>query len=246
MNKSDVEVRFALALKVHNYAPSTQRTYNLCFERFMDFLGPEITDYQQLSLLDVHKYLASLLEKGMAVRTYNQYVYMLRLFYKDVLERIVDNSQIPKLKAPETQKPCFTGDQMRQMIWECPDLRLQAIITLTFACGLRACEVANLQVKDIYKKRRKIYVHNSKGNKSRLIPYSENTEKIMHHYVEVNDLHTSDPEAYIFGTKKSGEPMEPSSFTTKFTEYIQTLPFYLPGHSFHSIPFVMPLPRNWQ
>lgn len=48
-----------------------------------------------------------------------------------------------------------------------------------------------------------------------------------------------DPDQYIFpSNKKAGHPIESSSLTRHFLEYIQTFGFYLEGQSIHSLRHV--------
>jgi integrase len=50
------------------------------------------------------------------------------------------------------------------------------IVHLIYACGLRVCEPLNLGVKDLNLKRRRLHIHQSKGNKGRVVLFTAGQE----------------------------------------------------------------------
>ena len=47
------------------------------------------------------------------------------------------------------------------------------IVHLLYACGLRVCEPLNLRLKDLDLPKRRLHIHQSKGNKGRVVLFPE-------------------------------------------------------------------------
>ncbi len=168
MNKQEALDRFDRFLRLKNSAERTKKTYIMWVDRFLDF--HDSIPVEQLTIFDAQDYLLSLRdENSFADRTYNQAVYALRSFFNGVLNQRADHSNLPKINPVRTEKAWFTGSQARQLIDDCPDLRLKAAIALSYGSGLRIDELSRIQIKHIHPDGDKgaITVVNSKWNKTR-------------------------------------------------------------------------------
>jgi integrase len=67
------------------------------------------------------------------------------------------------------------------------------IAKLLYGCGMRISEAIRLRVKDIDFDNRRIEIHQSKGNKSRVVPMPEELVEVLQRYMASRDaLHEHD------------------------------------------------------
>ncbi len=237
MNKQEAIDRFDRFLNLKGSAGRTKNCYRNWLERFLDF--HESAPISELTIFDAQDYLIALKEEGRyAERSYNQAVYAIRNFYNGVLNQRADNTNLPGVYPPRTDKQFFTAAQARQLIHECTDPRLKAAMALSFGSGLRIDEICRIQIKHIHSdgQRGMITVVNSKFNRTRSVHYSTLAAAALREYCQVFHITRHDPEAFLFqDAKKPGQRLPNSSIREPFMKYIQDFPFTLEGHTFHSL-----------
>lgn len=233
MTREELIKRFTTVSPITHYAESTMRRYKPWFMKFMDSVV--FDDSSELTVFDAQDYLLSLMDEETERRAYNHAVYSLRYLYNVVLGLNISEKAIPAWKAPGKEKPNFTPEQAQALLFNCPDLRLKAVIALGAGCGLRISEVHKLRFRNIQKKAKIISIENSKGQKSRDIPYPDSVAGVLNEYCRTARLNWNDPDAFVFPGKKPGRPLTTSVSSTAFRNYIQAFPFVIPGHSFHSL-----------
>lgn len=235
MSREQAFERFQQCLKLNHYQKRTVENYTRWINRFFDYIN--FSNAYDLTIFDAWDFLSYLNENyEYEDRTYNLAVYALRLFYDAVLQRTISKARLPRRKTKKIPKPFLNGTQCRELIDHCNDLQLKAAISLAFCSGLRISEISKLQFKDFFKGQKKILIVDSKGNKSRYVPFAQSTAKILREYCLHQGRRSPKPEEFVFPhEKKPGFPIQNTSLTHRFMDYIQTFDFYLHGHSFHSL-----------
>lgn len=226
--------RFHIALSLASRAPRTVKNYDRWLSRFFDFLDTD--DYFHISIYDAQDFLLLVDEQDYAARTFNVAVYALRTYFDAVLNISTTDRALPTKRPKSEPKPMLTTEQVLTLIHECKDLRLAAVMTLAFTSGLRVGEIVKLRFRDFHKSSHTISIINSKNDKSRYVQLADSAALALRRYcIATHRLHPH-PDSYVFlNEKKSGQPLKPIALTQSFYQYIQTFPFYLPGHSIHCL-----------
>jgi site-specific recombinase XerD len=122
----------------------------------------------------VLRYIDYLLDKGLKPKTINCHLDSIRGFYnylRDEEEVYITNpvkrGYVLRLSRPLPKH--LRDEEVIKFFEMIKKSRDRAIFKLMLRCGLRVEEVANLTLSAIDLKRRKIYVHNGKGSKDRVV-----------------------------------------------------------------------------
>lgn len=128
----------------------------------------------------------------------NQFISSIKLFYKyfrkknlkiNILERPRKDNNLPKI---------INNNHLVKSINDIKNLKHKAILSLAYSVGLRVSEVINLKIEDIDSKRMIIFIKNSKGNKDRIVPLSENILFLLRKYYKKYK-----PIIYLFNGQKN-------------------------------------------
>ena len=139
--------------------------------------------------------------------TINQCIGAWRLLQVDILKRDWEEF---KIKRPKTEKklPVVLSRQEALRLINAPsNLKHIAILTLTYATGLRRGEVLNLKFEHIDADRNQILVVAGKGGKQRMVPISNSVLELLRAYYKKYR-----PEKYLFEGMKSGNSYSETSF----------------------------------
>jgi tyrosine recombinase XerC len=173
-----------------NYSRNTIINYRLDLEDFKAFLGEgniETVDY-----LTLRKYLASLKEKNLNMRSVNRKLSTLRSFFKFLSrEGLLKANPILVLSSPKTEKhlPQFlTEDETSKLIDSVAagderSLRDRAILETFYSTGIRISELVGLDIEDIDFISGIVKVM-GKGRKERIAPIGEHALKAIREYLD--------------------------------------------------------------
>ena len=148
-------------------------------------------EVRDLTLADLHEFIAELHDLGLAARSQARIISALKQFFNFlILEDEIFNDptellEMPKLgrKLPEV----LELDEIERMI-DAIDLskaegqRNKAIIETLYSCGLRVSELVNLNFANLYFDEGFIRVI-GKGDKQRLVPVSEQVKEEVNFYI---------------------------------------------------------------
>lgn len=154
------------------------------------FLTSEKKSVLEVTLDDLHQFVAQLRDVGICARSQARIISGLKSFYKYlVLEDYLQTSpcellESPKigLKIPEVLTTEEIDAMLIQIDHSKPDgHRNEAMIEMLYSCGLRVSELVNMQLADLYLEESFIRV-TGKGNKQRLVPLSESAIHAIRNY----------------------------------------------------------------
>lgn len=122
----------------------------------------------QLSQDEIQQYLLHLIEeRRLAWASTNQAACALRFFFHVTLKQPVTTFVIPARKAPAKLPEILSREEVNRILASCLNIKHRALLTATYAAGLRASETCALQVTDIDSERMMLRVGNGKGGKDR-------------------------------------------------------------------------------
>ncbi len=137
-------------------------------------------DMLELKQEHLSRFLGSLHEMGVAVRTQARILSGIKSFYRYLtMEEILEHDPSSLLHAPKTGKklPDVLSIEEIESLIEAVDLsknegqRNRAILETLYGCGLRVSELVNLRLSDLYFNEEDPYIRvQGKGEKQRFVP----------------------------------------------------------------------------
>ncbi len=223
------------------YSLKTVDSYKSDIEKFFDFLLKEGVLMDEVDQIVIRNFLTDELNAGISKRSCKRRLSSLRQFYAYLVEKkMVKENPFLLIDSPKTDKKfphALYKDQIQEILKENAKrkddltIRDQAILSLLYYCGLRASELVDLTLQDINFRTRIVRVI-GKGNKERLVPFTEECKVAVQRYinesrpsllakknVSTSLLFLSDRVSYPTMDDKTGEIKEPK-MTTRGLEYI--------------------------
>ena len=239
MNKPEQEFLNYLVSE-RNYSLKTAKSYQEDIDLFCEYIFKEGTLMEDVDVLTIRNFLTEELGRGVSKRSCKRRLCSLRHFYKYMVNvGYIDDNPFILMKAPKTETKYPHGlykEQIQELFKRNGERtdglknRDQAILYLLYYSGIRAQELVSLNIQNVYLRERVIRVL-GKGNKERLIPFSEDCRKVLKSYID-NDRPAL-VNKYIIWQKKQegkGEPAPARSplffnaqggpLTTRGLEYI--------------------------
>ena len=227
MNRQTREFLDYLKLE-RNYSEKTIVSYQSDIEKFFDFLLTEGVLMDQVDLIVIRNFLTNELQNGISKRSCRRRISSLKQFYKFMQKKgwVKDNPflyiQTPKTekKYPHALYKEQVADVLKNNALRTDELAIrdQAILCVLYYCGLRAAELVALTMQDVNLRNRVLVVKHGKGNKERLVPFTDECRDAIQKYL--NDerpklaMKTKKLESTLFLNDKGNK------LTTRGLEYI--------------------------
>lgn len=180
MTNTPLRQRMTEDLKIRNRSVRTIKTYISHVARFAqhfrkspELLGPEEVRQYQVYLVE---------ERHASWSQFNQAVCALRFLYHHTLRREWAISQIPFPRQPKKLPVVLSQTEVGRLLGAIKSLKYRAVLTTTYAAGLRLSEVTHLQVADIDSQRMTIRVRQGKGQKDRYVMLSPKLLQLLRVY----------------------------------------------------------------
>jgi len=210
-----------------NYSDKTIASYAEDIEKFFKFLYSEEILMDEVDLVVIRNFLTNELNNGIGKRSCKRRLSSLRQFYNYLVKQgMAQENPFLFISSPKTEikyPHALYKDQIQEIILASKErkddlaLRDLAIIEVLYYSGIRAAEIVNLHMQDVNTRDRILRII-GKGNKERLVPFTEECEKTLANYIKncrPSLLAKSKmPSAYLF-LNNNGEQL-----TTRGLEYI--------------------------
>ena len=151
-------------MRGRNLGRHSQRNHLDSCARFAAFLGrsPETATAD-----DVRRFQLFLVESGVSIVHHNRIMTGVKFLLRVTLRRHDLAAEIYHLKEPQKAPLVLSRDEVRRLLAMAPSLKLRAMLSLAYGCGLRAGEVVRLKTGDIDSAQGIIRIVQSKGRKDR-------------------------------------------------------------------------------
>ena len=199
MNKPLAE--FLRHLKdARNYSDKTVESYQRDIEKFFNFLFEEDVNMEDVDAIVIRNFFTKELMSGVSKRSCKRRLCALRQFYKFLLrEKYIEEDPFVFIESPKVEKRyprVLYKEQVEQLLKENRNrkdslmYRDQAIISVLYYSGIRASELCNLEMQDVYLKQRFLTVRQGKGRKDRVVPFNDECRRDLENYIKYsrNDL----------------------------------------------------------
>ena len=185
----------------HNYlllerslSPNTLSAYLSDVQKFVQYLEIEQQELQPLQVKrpDLERFIHWVNKLGLEASSQARLISGLRAFYKFLLvEDLLDDDPTELLEGPRLRRKMpevLTVYEIQQMLAaidlsEPQGHRNRAIIETLYACGLRASELVQLRLSNLFLSAGFIKVL-GKNNKERLVPIGSEAVKYLEYYIE--------------------------------------------------------------
>jgi len=199
--------QFTTYLRGLNYADGTIKSYIHRLIQFFTYIDKSPTEVNKA---DWSQFLDERRKQGNRVESLNSCYAVLRHFFNDYLELNIHMRKTIRHEDPYRVIP-LTLKETRTLLAAEEDKRNRAILELGYDCALRVSEVTRLEREHILPENR-VYVERSKGNKSRIIPVSDETLDYINDYLKTRN----DKGKQVF-TNKAGKPLSTKTIQYHFT-----------------------------
>lgn len=203
-----------------NYSSQTEISYLNDIIQFEKFV--KLKD-DNLSLIKVDSdivriWISSLIEQGFKASTVNRKLSSLKTFYRYLNKSgFIKKSPVEYVSGPKlnTKIPSFVSErQMDEILDDATNfsddfvgIRNQLLIDFLYLTGMRRAELISLKDNDIDFSSCTIRV-TGKGNKQRLIPFSDLTKVKLDKYIRIRNKEIENKSSFLF-VKEDGSAMYP-------------------------------------
>jgi len=174
-------------LTIRNYSPATIKHYVAAVAAFSNFCGHSPS---RLTLEDIHRYQAHIVEQGGSWSGFNIAVCALRFLYTKTLRRDWDIRHIAHAKRPKRLPVVLSQEEVLRVFAVVEHGMHRVILMTAYACGLRVSEVVSLRVEDVDSGRMLVHVRQAKGQKDRIVPLAQTLLEVLRSYWRVYRPHT--------------------------------------------------------
>ena len=133
-------------MAARNLNPHTQRSHIGSCKRFAQWLGrcPDTATADEIKSFQLH-----LIESGASICNRNRIMTGVKFLLKVTLRRHDLAAEIYHIKEPQKIPLVLSQDELKRLLAMAASVKVQAMLSLSYGCGLRAGEVVRLKSGDI-------------------------------------------------------------------------------------------------
>jgi integrase/recombinase XerD len=170
------------------------QNYCVSFFNFLYYCKTEGLNVEDVSAQQVNDFVLKLASHNQHCSSTSQMLINAVLYYyKNVLGRVEYKNDIQRPQKEKALPKVIAKEEIQAILSHCTNLKHRAMLSLLYACGLRAGELIHLKVKEVDSKRMVITIINAKGFKDRTVMLSEKLLALLKEYQSVYN-----PVIYLF------------------------------------------------
>ena len=187
-------------LKSKRYSVNTIKTYTDAVSIFLKYMGGKPAE--EITQTDIIRFNNEyILKNGYSASYQNQVVNGLKLFFSTVENRKIEIEDIHRPRRERKLPDILSKEEVKLLLDSTMNLKHRVMLSLIYACGLRAGELISLKLAHIDRDRNLIWVKNSKGKKDRIIPLGGKMPEMIMNYTKAYK-----PLNYLFEGQNAGLP----------------------------------------
>jgi integrase/recombinase XerC len=217
-----------------NFSQHTIVSYANDLSQYYSFLKGEfpelIEKHHDAGTGVIRSFLGLLLDSGLSKKSVVRKLSTLRSFYKFLVrKKILKQNPAVNIVTPKVEKklPQFLDKESMMKILELPEIgkfdgaRDSVMLELFYGSGIRRAELIGLDVGDVDERNQTIKV-TGKGNKQRIIPFTQNAKKSIQRYRTFRNeiIKQSQSRDRALLLNKKGERLTPSMVNTLVKKYL--------------------------
>ena len=206
---SELSEQMIQDMKARGLSPRTQDSYVNAVRRLAKRYdrSPEL-----ITEREVQAHLLESCDRGLSWSTVNGQACAIRFFYSVTLKRDCDEFEIPASRKPVRLPEILSREEIQRLFAVTANLKHRALLMTAYGAGLRASEVARLQVDHLDSEREMIRVEQGKGQKDRytILP-AELLRELRDYFRRLW------PETWLFPSRRGGGPLSQRSVGRIYT-----------------------------
>ena len=200
----------------------SQRSHLYSCKRFAAFVerSPETATAD-----DIRRFQLFLIESGASICNRNRIMTGLRFLFRVTLRRHDLAAEIFHLKAPQKVPVVMSQDEIKRLLAMAANIKVRAMLSLAYGCGLRAGEVVRLKVGDLDSAQNIIRIVQAKGRKDRNVMLPADILGLLRRWWKDRPRHqdkdVAPPERWLFPGRNPGRPLTTRQFARLFQETVK-------------------------
>ncbi|MBN2676009.1 MAG: site-specific tyrosine recombinase XerD [Alphaproteobacteria bacterium] len=204
-----IEQFLEMLITTRGASPNTLENYRRDLEALESFTHKA---FDKITSQDLGKYFANLQKEGKSARTQARHLSAFKTFFRFLQEDgILSESPAHLIDPPKTPKSLpknLSEKDIQILLNSCDDtpqgIRLNAIIELLYASGLRISELLSLEDKSLLRDRNILHVR-GKGKKERMVPIHPYAHQALLNYLDVRGFFIKGKKtSLLFPSPKTG------------------------------------------
>ena len=168
-------------LKSRRYSENTIKTYNdalmLFLSHYKDQTISSLTNQDIINFNNDH-----IIKNKLSSSYQNQFVSALKLFFNKIEEKQIQVDLIHRPKRSHSYPNVLSKEEVKKILNAPFNIKHKAMLSITYACGLRCGEVLKLKPADIESKRGLLLIKDAKGKRDRIAPLSQKIVELLRTY----------------------------------------------------------------
>ena len=209
-------------MAARNLGPHSQRSHLYSCERFAAFLerSPDTATAD-----DIHRFQLFLIESGASIGNRNRIMTGVRFLFRVTLRRHDLAAEIYHLKEPQRIPVVMSQDEIQRLLAMAANIKVRAMLSLAYGCGLRAGEVVRLKVGDLDSAQTIIRIVQAKGRKDRNVMLPADILGLLRQWWKERprrqDKDLPMPDRWLFPGYKAGQSLTTRQFSRLFHETVE-------------------------
>lgn len=205
-----------------NLNPHTQRSHIGSCKRFAQWLGrsPDTATADEVKAFQRH-----LMETGASIPNRNRIMTGVKFLLKVTLRRHDLAAEIYHIKEPQKIPLVLSQDEVKRLLAMASSVKVRAMLSLSYGCGLRAGEVVRLKAGDIDSDQEIIRVVQAKGRKDRHVMLPDDVLDLLRQWWRERrcpyDVETPLQQRWLFPGRGCERPLTTRQFGRLFHETVE-------------------------
>lgn len=205
--KEDMEMR--------GFSNYTKDSYYRKAKEIVNYFGRSMSQVTTEELREfLMKYLRE--EKKISERSSNYYNSVIRFIYDVVLDKPINQKQIPMYKKKRRLPKILSDEELSIFFDACDNYMYKTIFMMIYGSGMRISEAVNIRVEDIDSKNMRLFIRNGKGEKERYTVLPEASLKMLRKCYKI--YQPKHLEGYMF-LNREGNPLKTERLRVFFRKY---------------------------
>ena len=205
--KEDMEMR--------GFSPHTKDSYYRKAKEITEYFGKPM---KQVTTKELREFLMKYLreERKVSERSVNYYNSVIRFIYDVVLDKPINQKQIPMYKKKRRLPKILSDKELDVFFNACDNYMYKTIFMMIYGSGLRISEATNLRVEDIDSENMRLFVRNGKGERERYTVLPKTSLEMLRICYKM--YQPNHPEGYMF-LNREGNPLKVERLRVFFRRY---------------------------
>ena len=205
--KEDMEMR--------GFSHHTKDSYYRKAKEITEYFGKPMIQVTTKELREfLMKYLRE--ERKVSERSVNYYNSVIRFTYDVVLDKPINQKQIPMYKKKRRLPKILSDKELDVFFNACDNYMYKTIFMMIYGSGLRISEATNLRVEDIDSENMRLFVRNGKGERERYTVLPKTSLEMLRICYKM--YQPNHPEGYMF-LNREGKPLKVERLRVFFRRY---------------------------